>query len=202
MQAPCWPIVNLPELAKPSSFSFFTENLNTWTVCHSCDVQYCGAFWNLFLLGERKKLRLWGCSCDLSRICSLYSGQEWLLMLYSVVKIWCGLLYIEEPLCMCLVFHYYIPFLSTVLILPRKSNTAVRTVTKCICATCLHVLKLKSWIIYTFSHSHIKTFECNIEIFEHNQWVLVIHSLIYIQLREVANEIIYCAPLDLLVWQI
>ena len=28
------------------------------------------------------------------------------------------------------------------------------------------------------------------------------HSLIYIQLREVANEIIYCALLDLLVRQI
>lgn len=155
MQASCWPIINLPALAKPPSFSFLTENLNARTVCLS--QLWCAIAWHImefaFIGGKKKKkivrLLLW---LDRDLLFLQQSG-----ITFDVIVLWKfdAVYYILKSL-YAPAWYFIIRFLSSVLPLfpPTKVTLLLGTIAMGIHVTCMYILKLNSCVTYTFSPPH------------------------------------------------
>lgn len=132
----------LANACKTIQLLFFNRKLEHMNCYHSWDVQYCDISWNLLLLEERKiRLRL----------------LLWLWLLFTVVRYYI-VLWKFDVVCWRALMHVLSISLedSSALSLfsPQKVTLLLGTIIKYICFTWMHVLKMKPWIIYTFTPPH------------------------------------------------
>lgn len=138
----------LASTCKTIQLLFFNWKLEHMNCSQSCDVQYCGIFWNLLLLEERKirlRLLLWLIRHVLFTVARNDFGCYTVFWKVDVV-------YLRA---LMLVLSVWVEDSSALSLFPPKKVTLLLgTIIKYISFMRMHVLKMKPWIICTFIPPH------------------------------------------------